>query len=123
MTFREYIIQEKSLNFYERSLEHLNMFNVTIEEYFPSLFIDYKILEDYKTFKINEMINKKVVITDVVGGLNKIMSTPKIKNIEKSNILLDDGTTLTLDNNNFKAFLNGQATWLHPNEVLICIKS
>jgi len=46
MTFSEYIIQQRSLNFYFISIYDMNRLgcNMTIEEWFSDLYYDYNIL-------------------------------------------------------------------------------
>jgi len=125
MTFNEFIIQERGLRFYETSLEQIRMCNSNIIDWFSELYTDWKLKEKFYNDKTSDLIGKEVVITDVIGGRNTIMSTPKIKDFPEScKVLLDNNETISFQKNNyFENFLNKQATWVHPNEVLICVKS
>ena len=44
MTFSEYIIQERSENFYFISLEQMMKCRTTLEEWFSDLYLEYKII-------------------------------------------------------------------------------
>jgi len=44
MTFSEYIIQERSEEFYFVSLGQMSKFRTTIEVWFENMYLDYKIL-------------------------------------------------------------------------------
>lgn len=44
MTFSEYIIQERSKNFYYTSLQDMIKYRTTLEKWFSDLYEEYKIL-------------------------------------------------------------------------------
>jgi hypothetical protein len=46
MTFSEYVIQERSENFYFISLEQMSRYKITIEKWFDNLYQEYLILND-----------------------------------------------------------------------------
>jgi len=54
MTFSEYIIQERSINFYLISLKDMCKFNanMTLEDWFSDMYYDYKILDLYNKKKL-----------------------------------------------------------------------
>lgn len=46
ITFSEYIINQRSKNFYLISLGQIIMCNMTLEEWFPEMYYEYKLLKN-----------------------------------------------------------------------------
>jgi len=54
MTFSEYIISERSKNFYLISLKDIIKYNSTLEEWFSDMYYDWNILHNSKQLSLTE---------------------------------------------------------------------